>query len=92
MKRWQSLEIKSRASGCLVVDDVVCLQPSERKVEALLNLIEEDDETQVPDLSEINFNTPSSQKNDQVAVWVLQHPRNTLQGVHPRAVKDGAKT
>lgn len=42
--------------------DVVCLQPSERKVEALLNLIEEDDETQVPDLSEIDFNTPSSQR------------------------------
>jgi len=45
--------------------DVVCLQPSTRKVEALLNLIEEDDETQVPDLSEIDFNTtvvPSSQR------------------------------
>ena len=45
--------------------DVVCLQPSKRKVEALLNLIEEDDETQVPNLSEIDFNTtviPSSQR------------------------------
>ena len=76
--------------------DVVCLQPSKRKVEALLNLIEEDDETQVPNLSEIDFNTtviPSSQrKRPSIAVWVRQHPRNTLQGVHPRLVKTGAKT